>query len=123
RYFFQERTIIWLGVFLAFVQFGVGVTMVINLPYITAVLKGNYEDYGLFMAGFPLGYVIGSLLVGKVKLKSRRLIMLGALVIGGCTYIALGVVQSIMFAIAMEIIAGIVMAFFSIHNITLCQQT
>ena len=122
RYFFQERTIVWLGIFLAFVQFGVGVTMVINLPYITDILKGNYEDYGLFMAGFPLGYVIGSMLVGKVKFHSRRMVMLGALVIGGFTYIALGVIQTIALAIFVEMIAGIMMAFFSIHNITICQQ-
>ena len=122
RYFFQERTIVWLGIFLAFVQFGVGVTMVINLPYITDILKGNYEDYGLFMASFPLGYVIGSMLVGKVKFHSRRMVMLGALVVGGFTYIALGFIQTIVLAIIVEMIAGIAMAFFNIHNITICQQ-
>ncbi|MEK5036702.1 MFS transporter [Sporosarcina sp. FSL K6-3457] len=123
RYFFQQRTIVWLGIFLAFVQFGVGVTMVINLPYITDILKGDYKDYGLFMAGFPLGYVVGSMLVGKVKFQSRRMVMLGALVVGGFTYIALGVIQTITVAIVVEMIAGIAMAFFSIHNITICQQT
>lgn len=122
RYFFQQRTIVWLGIFLAFVQFGVGVTMVINLPYITDILKGNYEDYGLFMAGFPLGYVIGSLLVGKMKFQSRRMLMLGALVVGGFTYIALGIIQTIALAIVVEMIAGIAMAFFNVHNITICQQ-
>jgi len=122
RYFFQERTIVWLGIFLSFVQFGVGVTMVINLPYITDILKGNYEDYGLFMAGFPLGYVIGSILVGKMKFHSRRMLMLGALVVGGFTYIALGVIQTIALAIVVEMIAGMAMAFFTIHNITICQQ-
>ena len=122
RYFFQERTIVWLGIFLAFVQFGVGVTMVINLPYITDILKGNYEDYGLFMAGFPLGYVIGSMLVGKMKFQSRRMLMLGALVVGGFTYIALGIIQTIALAIIVEMIAGMAMAFFNVHNITICQQ-
>jgi len=122
HYFFKERTIVWLGVFLAFVQFGVGVTMVINLPYITDVLKGNYEDYGLFMAGFPLGYVIGSMFIGKLKFRSRRMFMLGSLVISGFTYISLGIINTIVLAIIVEIIAGIMMAFFSIHNITICQR-
>ena len=122
-YFFKERTIVWLGIFLAFVQFGVGVTMVINLPYITDVLNGNFEDYGFFMAGFPLGFVIGSMLVGKVKFQSRRFLMLGSLAIGGFTYISLGVLNSIYLAIIVEIIAGIMMAFFTIHNTTICQQT
>ncbi|NRG26850.1 MFS transporter [Bacillus circulans] len=123
RYFFQQKTIVWLGIFLAFVQFGVGVTMVINIPYIKTVLNGNNAMYGYFMAGFPLGYMFGTLLVGKIKFQSRRRLMLGALLIGGVTYINLGITSSLISAIATEIVAGITMAFFSIHNITLCQQT
>jgi len=121
-YFFQQRTIVWLGAFLAFVQFGVGVTMVINIPFIKSVLDGNNVMYGYFMAGFPLGYMLGTLLVGKWRFQSRRSMMLGALLIGGLTYINLGMTNSILLAITTEIIAGIVMAFFSIHNITICQQ-
>ncbi|SET53610.1 Predicted arabinose efflux permease, MFS family [Oceanobacillus limi] len=123
RYFFKQRTIVWLGFFLAFVQFGVGVTMVINLPYVTDILGENYAMYGYFMAGFPLGYVVGTLLVGKILVSSRRLMMLGALVIGGLTYINLGITHSIDFAIITETIAGVVIAFFNVHNTTLCQQT
>jgi MFS family permease len=122
-YFFKQPIIVWLGIFLAFVQFGVGVTMVITLPYITEELSGSYSEYGYFMAGFPLGYVIGSMLVGKIKYKSRRVLMLGALVIGGLTFISLGIINSIVFAIFTEIIAGIAMAFFSVQNITIFQQT
>jgi MFS family permease len=122
-YFFKERRIVWLGVFLGFVQFGVGVTMVINLPYIIDILDGSYNDYGLFMAGFPFGFVLGSLAVGKVKYKSRRMIMLGALVIGGLTYVSLGIISNIYFAILVEVIAGIAMAFFNVHNTTINQQT
>ncbi|WP_449354982.1 MFS transporter [Virgibacillus natechei] len=122
NYFFKQRVIVWLGVFLAFVQFGVGVTMVITLPYITGELNGSYAVYGYFMAGFPLGYVIGSLLVGKIKVHRRRMLMLGALVIGGSTFIALGVTQSIALAITTEIIGGIAMAVFNVHNTTITQQ-
>jgi MFS family permease len=122
RYFFKQRVIVWLGVFLAFVQFGVGVTMVITLPYITDELNGSYAAYGYFMAGFPLGYIIGTLLVGKIKLRSRRILMLSALVIGGSTYLALGFTQTIIIAITTEIIAGIAIAFFNVHNVTLSQQ-
>ena len=73
-YFFTKPVIVWLGVFLTFVQFGVGVTMVTNLPYIKDELSAGYAEYGYFMAGFPLGYVVGSMLVGKVKYRSRRLL-------------------------------------------------
>lgn len=54
-FFFSQKIIVWLGVFLAFVQFGVGVTLVTTLPYITVELRGTYAEYGYFMAGFPIG--------------------------------------------------------------------
>ncbi|MFJ8064003.1 MFS transporter [Psychrobacillus sp. NPDC096426] len=122
-YFFKQRLIVWLGIFLAFVQFGVGVTMVVTLPYITKELSGSYAEYGYFMASFPLGYVIGSILVGKITYNSRRVLMLGALIIGGLTFIALGFNHSIILGIMTEVIAGIAMAFFGVHNLTIFQQT
>ncbi|HGH7182089.1 MFS transporter [Bacillus cereus] len=122
-YFFTKPIIVWLGVFLTFVQFGVGVTMVTNLPYIKDELSAGYAEFGYFMAGFPLGYVVGSILVGKVTYKSRRILMLGGLFVGGLTYISLGLNQSIIIAILIEVIAGICIAFFNIHNTTICQQS
>jgi MFS family permease len=122
NFFFNTRIIFWLGFFLAFVQFGVGVTMVTTLPYITDVLNGSYSHYGYFMAGFPIGYFIGAILVPKIELKSRRVLMLGSLFIGGITFFVLAFNYSIYFAITTEIIGGIAMAIFSIHNTTICQQ-
>ncbi|MFK4426414.1 MFS transporter [Bacillus sp. RC51] len=122
-YFFTKPVIVWLGIFLTFVQFGVGVTMVTNLPYIKDELSAGYAEYGYFMAGFPLGYVVGSMLVGKVKYRSRRLLMLGGLFVGGLTYISLGLNNSIIIAIVIEVIAGICISFFNVHNTTICQQT
>ncbi|WP_144561470.1 MFS transporter [Bacillus mycoides] len=122
-YYFKQPTIVWLGVFLTFVQFGVGVTMVTNLPYIIDELSASYAAYGYFLAGFPFGYVIGSVLVGKAKYNSRRYLMLGALFIGGATYVSLGFNYSIMLAAIIEVVAGVCMAFFNVHNTTICQQT
>lgn len=122
-FFFSQRIIVCLGIFLAFVQFGVGVTMVTTLPYITGELGGTYAEYGYFMAGFPIGYIIGSILVSKIKYKSRRFLMLGSLFIGGLTFLALCFNYSIHLAITTEIIGGIAMAIFSIHNTTINQQT
>ncbi|WP_226036579.1 MFS transporter [Aquibacillus saliphilus] len=121
-FFFSQKIIVWLGVFLAFVQFGVAVTMVTTLPYITQELAGTYAEYGYFMAGFPIGYIVGALLVTRIKYKSRRYLMLGSLFIGGLTYIALCFNYSIPLAITTETIAGIVMAIFSIHNTTIIQK-
>lgn len=122
-FFFSQRIIVWLGIFLAFVQFGVGVTMVTTLPYITEELGGTYAEYGYFMAGFPIGYILGAILVAKIRYKSRRFLMLGSLFIGGITFIALCFIHSIPFAITTEIIGGVVMAIFSVHNTTITQQT
>lgn len=122
-YFFKQPIIVWLGIFLAFVQFGVGVTMVVTLPYITEELSGSFSEYGYFMAGFPLGYVLGSIVAGKVTYKSRRRVMLGALVVGGLTFITLSINNSILLAILTEVVAGIAMAFFSVQNLTIFQQT
>ena len=44
--------------------------MVTNLPYIKDELSAGYAEYGYFMAGFPLGYVVGSILVGKVNIEA-----------------------------------------------------
>lgn len=121
-YFFKQRIIVWLGIFLAFVQFGVGVTMVITLPYITYELSGTYAQVGYFMASFPLGYVIGTIIVGKVTARSRRVIMLGSLAIGGLTFVFLCFNTSIVLALLTEGIAGIAMAIFGVHNITIFQK-
>lgn len=121
-YFFRKRVIVWLGIFLGFVQFGVGVTMVTTLPYITEELSGSYAAYGYFMAGFPVGFILGSILVGKIKYKSRRKLMLGALFIGGLTFVILFFNTSILLGILTEVIGGVAMAVFAIHNTTICQK-
>lgn len=121
-FFFSQKIIVWLGVFLAFVQFGVGVTLVTTLPYITVELGGTYAEYGYFMAGFPIGYIVGAILVTRIKYKSRRHLMLGSLFIGGITFIALCFNYSIHLAIITEAIGGVVMAIFSIHNTTIIQK-
>ncbi|MGD6874797.1 MFS transporter [Sutcliffiella horikoshii] len=122
-FFFKQKIVVWLGFFLAFVQFGVGVTMVTTLPYITEELGGSYASYGYFMAGFPVGYILGALVVGRVTFVSPRFVMLGALAIGGLTFVGLGLNESSLFvAIVLEVVAGVVMAVFSINNTVLCQR-
>lgn len=120
--FFSNSLLVWLGIFLAFVQFGVGVTMVTTLPYITDELGGSYASYGYFMAGFPVGYILGTLLIGHLPAARRRTMMLGALFIGGCTFIALFFNQSIPLGIGTEVIGGMALAIFSVHNITIVQR-
>ena len=120
--FFRNPVLLWLGIFLGFVQFGVGVTLVTTLPYIISELKGSYAHYGYFMAGFPMGYIVGALIATKILKVNLQRLMFGALCMGGTTFIALYFINSIPLAILTEAIGGMVMAIFSIHNLTLFQE-
>ena len=120
--YFEQPLIVWLGIFFGFVQFGVGVTIVTTLPYITTVLEQPTIAYGFFMAGFPVGYTIGALLSSKLKRLNGLGVLFSALFIGGCTYLLLAFTPWYSLALVTEAIAGIVIAIFNIYNITLIQQ-
>ncbi|MFJ7827412.1 MFS transporter [Psychrobacillus sp. NPDC096623] len=120
--YFKHPLIVWLGVFFGFVQFGVGVTIVTTLPYITTVLEQPTVSYGFFMAGFPVGYTIGALLSSKLRQLNGLGVLFSALFIGGCTYLSLAFSPWYSLALVTEAIAGIVIAVFNIYNITLIQQ-
>jgi MFS family permease len=123
RYFFQQRLLLWLGIFISTVQFAVGVTMVLTVPYVVGELGGTTRDYGLFTAGFPFGYFIGSFLVGKWgEPRNRRLVMLGALVLGGSSFIALSFTHSMPAAVLIEALSGVCLPFFNAHSTTLYQR-
>ncbi|MGC5325267.1 MFS transporter [Brevibacillus sp. SYSU BS000544] len=124
RYFFGQRELFWLGVFIASIQFGVGVTMAIHLPYIVSVLGGDSFSYGLFIAGYPFGYFIGTLLFSRFRKTNRTSrLMLGSFLFGGTTFVALGLVQHLWLAILIEIVAGLAAPFFHVHSTSLFQIT
>lgn len=120
RFFWQQRLLVWLAVLMSFVQFGVGVTMVLNLPYVTDELGGDSFWYGVFLAGFPLGYVFGTLFVGRIR--ALRWAMLGSLFLGGLTFVMLGFVHHLWLAVLVEVLAGVAAPFFSVPNTSLFQQ-
>jgi MFS family permease len=122
KHYTKHRLVVWLGVFFGFVQFGVGVTIVTTIPYITAILDQPYSAYGVFMAGFPIGYLIGAFINQKIGNLRSLGILFATLFIGGCTYLSLGVTPWYSLAVTTELIAGIVIALFNIYNITLIQQ-
>ncbi|MEK4521356.1 MFS transporter [Psychrobacillus sp. FSL W7-1457] len=121
--YFKHKLIVWLGIFFGFVQFGVGVTIVTTLPYITTILNQPYSAYGLFMAAFPIGYTIGALLNSKLINIKGLGNLFTALFIGGCTYISLGITPWYFLAVLTECMAGMAIAIFNIYNITLIQRS
>lgn len=121
HYFFAQRMIVFLGVFFGFVQFGVGVTIVTTIPFITNILEQPYTAYGIFMAGFPIGYLIGAIIKQRLAHTDGLGILFTALIIGGCTYLSLGFTPWYSLAVITEIFAGIAIAIFNIHYVTLIQ--
>lgn len=122
RYFFQQSVLVWLGTLIAAIQFAVGVTMVINLPYVTDELGGDSFAYGLFIGGYPFGYFLGSLLLARLNLGlKRKIIMFGAYALGGMSFIALAVVHHLLLAVTIEVLSGLAAPFFHAYNTGLFQ--
>ena len=123
KQYFSNPLVVTLDIFFGFVQFGVGVTIVTTLPFITTILEQPYVAYGIFMAGFPIGYIIGAMITAKIPFKKSIFVLFLSLFIGGLTYVSLAFTPWFIVAIITECIAGIVIAIFNIFNITLIQQT
>src|SRR5690625_3284312 len=102
----KQKILIFLGFFIAVVNFAVFATQVMYIPYVLEVLDGTSFSYGLFAAPFPLGYIIGSFIAGKLKEPQQRfmyILMIGALFIGGLTHVGLGLTTLLWVAIMIEI--------------------
>lgn len=120
--FWEKPLLLWLGLYSALVQFAVGVTLVLNLPFVASELQGSSFHVGLFLAGYPLGYLFGSLLVPRLGSRiDQPLIMLGSLVLGGASFVALAFTHELSLAIIIELLAGLFAPFFQIHNTSLYQ--
>lgn len=121
---FCNQSIFWvLAHFLAVVQLGVGVLMVLGLPFVSRELEGGAAAYGWFAAGFPLGYALGSLLLSRMgpPVHLQR-VMLGANLLGGLTFVGLSLAGNIGIAVVLEIIAGMSAPFFHVYSTTLFQK-
>jgi len=72
------------GVLLNF--FGTGVFALLA-PYSRDVIHGNAGTYGILLAMFSLGIILGSLFVGKIDSRKYvgKLLFLGAVAVGGLT--------------------------------------
>jgi predicted MFS family arabinose efflux permease len=123
RVFQEKPLLLWLGIFLAVVQFAVGITLVLTIPYMVDELHGSSLHVGIFKAGFPLGYLFGSLLVPQLSrhFRVKHGLMLGSIAIGGTTFIALGFVENLYLAVGIEVIAGLAAPFFHVHSTNLYQ--
>ncbi|MBE9916384.1 MFS transporter [Paenibacillus donghaensis] len=121
-YVYKSNTILCgLALLISVTSFGVFATQAMYIPYVTETLNGGPLDYGLFSAAFPLGYVCGSIIVGRLREPGTHLytVMSAALFAGGMTYILLGMTTNIKVALAIEMTAGVAMPFWNVYSSTL----
>lgn len=120
--FREKQLLLYLSLYSALVQFAVGVTLVLNLPFVAGELRGTAFHVGVFLASYPLGYLLGTFLVPRLHNgREQPLIMLGSLLIGGASFIALGFTHMIGLAILLEVLAGVAAPFFQLHSTRLFQ--
>lgn len=119
---YQANPVLYgLALLVSVTSFGVFATQSMYIPYVSDVLDGGPIDFGLFSASFPLGYVLGSIIIGRLREPGPYLyvVMSGALFAGGVTYLLLGAVTQLTAALLIEMAAGMMMPFWNVYSSTL----
>ncbi|GAF19530.1 hypothetical protein JCM19046_4188 [Bacillus sp. JCM 19046] len=120
RVFLTIPILVRLSFLSATVQFAVGATMVVSIPFIRTELGGAQWEYALFSAAFPLGYVLGTVLL-RVVVK-REWLMYTGLIGGGFSFVLLFFVQSTEVAWLCELFGGIAFPFFNAQSAAIFQR-
>nr|WP_264298222.1 MFS transporter [Bacillus sp. B1-b2] len=118
--FFQYPYLLKLTILSSIVQFAVGATLVLNVPFIRGELNGQAWEYAIFSGTFPVGYAIGMLLL--TKLPKNKLIMYSGLIGGGLSFVFLFFVPTILLAWACELIGGILFPLFNAQSAAYFQK-
>lgn len=120
RIFFSFSYLLRLTVLSSTVQFAVGATMVLSIPFIQGELGGQPWQYAIFKGAFPIGYVLGTVLL--LKLPKTPTVMYVGLLGGGLSFVLLFFVQSIQFAWLCELMGGLLFPLFNAQSATIFQQ-
>jgi len=120
RTFLQFPQLLRLTLLSSSVQFAVGATLVLNVPYIREELSGEPWEYAIFAGMFPLGYALGMLLLTKLP-KNNKTMYVG-LVGGGLSFIALYFAPSVYIAWGCELLGGILFPMFNAQSSALFQR-
>jgi MFS family permease len=118
--FFKYRHLLHLTVLSSTVQFAVGATMVINIPFIRGDLGGDYWEYAIFSGAFPVGYALGTVLLSKLP-KTYKTMYLG-LIGGGLSFVLLFFVHVVLIAWICELTGGILFPLFNSQSAALFQH-
>lgn len=120
RSFFSYPELLRLTLLSSTVQFAVGATLVLSIPFIRGVLEGEAWEYGVFKGAFPIGYVFGMLLLTKLP-KSPQTMYIG-LIGGGLSFMLLFFVHSVPFAWLCELMGGILFPLFNAQSAAIFQR-
>ncbi|MEH7108135.1 MFS transporter [Bacillus sp. JJ1764] len=118
--FFQLPELLRLTFLSSTVQFAVGVTMVLNVPFIRSELNGQAWEYAIFSGMFPVGYALGMVLLSK--LAKNNITMYLGLIGGGFSFILLYFVESIPFAWTFELLGGVLFPLYNSQSAAIFQQ-
>lgn len=118
--FFQIRRLVHLTILSSSVQFAVGATLVLSVPFIRGELQGDTWQYAFFTSAFPIGYVLGTLLLSQIP-KNTVTMYIGVIG-GGLSFMLLTFVPSISLAIMCEIFGGLIFPLFNAQNAALFQR-
>lgn len=120
KLFFKYPHLLRLGILSSTVQFAVGATMVLSVPFIRGDLDGRSWEYAVFSGAFPVGYAIGMLLLMRVP-KENKTMYLG-LIGGGLSFFLLYFVYSIPMAWMCELFGGILFPLFNAQSAAIFQR-
>lgn len=120
RTFLQFPQLLRLTLLSSSVQFAVGATLVLNVPFIREELSGEAWEYAIFAGMFPLGYALGMLLLTKLP-KNNKTMYVG-LAGGGLSFIALYFAPSVYIAWGCELLGGILFPMFNAQSSALFQR-
>ncbi len=118
--FFQYPSLFRLTLLSSAVQFAVGATMVLSVPFVKGILGGENWEYAIFSAAFPIGYVIGTWALTRLP-KSPALMYIG-LMGSGMSFILLFFVNSIPYAWICELSGGILFPLFNAQSSAMFQK-
>jgi MFS family permease len=120
RSFFSYPQLLRLTLLSSTVQFAVGATLVLSVPFIRGELGGETWEYGIFKGAFPIGYVLGMLLL--TKLPKSPLTMYFGLIGGGFSFVLLYFVHSVPLAWMCELMGGILFPLFNAQSAAIFQR-
>ncbi|MGI2326723.1 MFS transporter [Planococcus sp. YIM B11945] len=120
RSFFSHPQLLRLTLLSSTVQFAVGATLVLSIPFIRGELGGETWEYAIFNGAFPIGYVLGMLLLTKLP-KSDRTMYIG-LIGGGMSFLLLAFVYSVPFAWLCELLGGLLFPLFNAQSAAVFQR-